>query len=266
MSGALVLTRRLAVAALVRPRLLVSGAVADFHNCSKLIYPKKFFVRNSADSSLSQTKGIFLVRSISLSGIKCSDSGIIKDGENESKEEGIAAEEPEGVAEPVEEKVTVPVEISTGRFRATRKDRKEPATFDTSIRYLKSDAYRETYGDNLVWTLYRRNFKGQFQPKFTRKTCIRHGVLATGNPCPICRDEYLVLDYRNVELLKQFISPFNGEILGFGKTGLCQKRQLQLLVEIRKAKDCGTITYDVPFREYDYSEYEYLYKTYKSEL
>lgn len=38
-------------------------------------------------------------------------------------------------------------------------------------------------------------------------------MISTGNPCPICRDEYLVLDYRNVDLLKQFISPFNGAIL-----------------------------------------------------
>ena len=41
----------------------------------------------------------------------------------------------------------------------------------------------------------------------------RKDKITTGNPCPICRDEYLVLDYRNVELLKQFISPFNGAIL-----------------------------------------------------
>lgn len=79
--------------------------------------------------------------------------------------------------------------------------------------------------------------------------------MSTGNPCPICRDEYLVLDYRNLDLLKQFISPHTGEVLSYSKTGLCQKRHLQLIVAVEKAKDCGLIEYDVPFREYDYSEY-----------
>jgi len=88
-------------------------------------------------------------------------------------------------------------------------------------------------------------------------------MLTTSNPCPICRDEYLVLDYRNVELLKQFISPYNGETLNFSKTGLCQVRHSELLIAILKAKDMGLITYDVPFREYDYSEYAKIYESYK---
>lgn len=43
----------------------------------------------------------------------------------------------------------------------------------------------------------------------------RQEEIATGNPCPICRDEYLVLDYRNVKLLQQFICPHTGSILSF---------------------------------------------------
>jgi small subunit ribosomal protein S18b len=89
-------------------------------------------------------------------------------------------------------------------------------------------------------------------------------MVSTGNPCPICRDEFLVLDYRNTDLLKQFISPFNGETLGFSKTGVCQVKHTKLLVEIRKAKDAGTISFDVPFRKYDYAEYEQLYDSYNS--
>jgi small subunit ribosomal protein S18b len=41
----------------------------------------------------------------------------------------------------------------------------------------------------------------------------------------------------------------------YRKTGLCQKRHMELLVAIEKAKDYGFITFDVPFREYDYSLY-----------
>lgn len=91
-------------------------------------------------------------------------------------------------------------------------DRTKIIPVETSIRYLKSTAYKTTYGDQPVWVPYRRNHKGQYPPLKTRKTCIRNGVISTGSPCPICRDEYLVLDYTNVDLLKQFISEYTGEV------------------------------------------------------
>jgi len=146
-------------------------------------------------------------------------------------------------------------EAEAKKKRDPEKDRTEVISVETSMEYLKSDAYKQTYGDTPVWVQYRRNFKGQFAPKKTRKTCIRHGMISTGNPCPICRDEYLVLDYRNAELLKQFISPFNGETLHWDKTGVCRRQQFNLLLAIEKAKDYGTISFDVQFREYNYEDY-----------
>uniref|UniRef100_A0A2M3ZDF9 Small ribosomal subunit protein mS40 n=1 Tax=Anopheles braziliensis TaxID=58242 RepID=A0A2M3ZDF9_9DIPT len=135
------------------------------------------------------------------------------------------------------------------------KDRTRVIPVETSVRYLASEAYRQTYQDDPVWKHYRRNHKGAYPPKLTRKTCIRKGRISTGNPCPICRDEYLVLDHNNIELLKQFISPQTGEVLSYRVTGLCQKKHLQLLVAVERAMDRGMLTFDVPFREYDYSEY-----------
>lgn len=134
--------------------------------------------------------------------------------------------------------------------------RRPIVSVETSIKYMDSDAYKQTYGDNLVWKLYRRNHKGQIAPRKTRKTCIRGGVISAGNPCPICRDEYLVLDHRNVKLLEQFISEYNGDTLSYSKTGICQKRHKELLVALTRAKDCGTITFDVPIRRYNYSEWK----------
>lgn len=101
----------------------------------------------------------------------------------------------------------------------------------------------------------RRNHKGFLPPRHTRKTCVRKGFIATGNPCPVCRDEYLVLHQKNVDLLKQFISPQSGKVLSYSKTGLCQKKHFELLVAVEQAIDAGLITFDVPFRKYDYSEY-----------
>lgn len=77
---------------------------------------------------------------------------------------------------------------------------------------MESDAYKTTYGDNAVWVPYKRNYKGQIAPRKTRRTCIYKNQLVTGNPCPICRDEYLVLHETNIKLLKQFISEHTGKV------------------------------------------------------
>ena len=91
-------------------------------------------------------------------------------------------------------------------------DRTKIVPVSVSVRYLASDAYKETYGDQPVWIQYRRNFKGLYPPSKTRKTCVRKGIISTGSPCPICRDEYLVLDHNHIDLLKQFISPHTGKV------------------------------------------------------
>lgn len=135
------------------------------------------------------------------------------------------------------------------------KDRREVVPVEVSINYMLSKAYKETYGDNPVWKLYRRNHKGQIPPKKTRKTCIRGGIISTGNPCPICRDKYLVFDYRNIKLLNQFVSEYTGEVLSYKKTGICQRKHKQLLVAVHQAINFGTLTLDVPLREYNYSEW-----------
>ncbi|XP_045619141.1 small ribosomal subunit protein mS40 [Procambarus clarkii] len=135
------------------------------------------------------------------------------------------------------------------------KDRSRVIPLETSLKYMKSEAYQTTYGSEPVWKKYRRNFKGGLPPRKTRKTCIRGKMISTGNPCPICRDEFLVLDYRNVNLLNQFIAEHTGAIISYQKTNLCQRRHKELQVAVEKARDYGLLTYDVPLREYDYSEY-----------
>ncbi|XP_059470382.1 small ribosomal subunit protein mS40 [Neocloeon triangulifer] len=139
--------------------------------------------------------------------------------------------------------------------RDPTKARDQVIPVETSIEYLESEAYQITYGANPVWKEYRRNFKGHYPPPKTRKTCIRQEEISTGNPCPICRDEYLVLDYRNIKLLQQFICPHTGAVLSYSKTGLCQKKHRELLVAVERARDCGFLTFDVQHREYNYSEY-----------
>lgn len=138
------------------------------------------------------------------------------------------------------------------------KDRRVPVSWETSARYMNSEAYKTTYGDLNVWQPYRRNFKGQFfvLPLLTRLTCVgEDGFLNTGNPCPICRDEYLIIDYRNVKLLQQFIDPFTAQIYEPRKSSLCMVKHEELLVAIFKAKDYGTFSFHIPFRAFDYRDY-----------
>ncbi|KAJ6652882.1 hypothetical protein lerEdw1_010540 [Lerista edwardsae] len=115
--------------------------------------------------------------------------------------------------------------------------------------YLESEEYIEKYGSNPVWFGYRRNHKGQIPPQKTRKTCIR-GKSICGNPCPICRDQNLFLDYRNVKLLEQFICPYTGITYHPTRTGICMKKYKQLTQAIQQAQENGLLPIHVPFMSY----------------
>ncbi|XP_053150157.1 28S ribosomal protein S18b, mitochondrial [Hemicordylus capensis] len=115
--------------------------------------------------------------------------------------------------------------------------------------YLESEEYIERYANNPVWFGYRRNHKGQIPPQKTRKTCIRKKHVC-GNPCPICRDQNLFLDHRNVKLLEQFICPHTGIIYHPTHTGVCIKKYKQLMQAIQKAQENGLLFFHIPFTNF----------------
>ncbi|XP_070593997.1 small ribosomal subunit protein mS40 isoform X2 [Erythrolamprus reginae] len=122
-------------------------------------------------------------------------------------------------------------------------------------KYLESEEYITKYGNNPVWSGYRRNFKGQVPPQKTRKLCIRKGQVC-GNPCPICRDRHLFVDYRNVKLLEQFICPHSNVIFDATHTGVCRKRHKELVKAIDQAQENGLLPVSTPlisFRDVDWS-------------
>jgi small subunit ribosomal protein S18b len=126
---------------------------------------------------------------------------------------------------------------------------------ETSLRYMESDAYKTVYGKEPVWKNYVRNRTNQRFPHYTRDFCAEEGLYIRGNPCPICRDEYLLLDYRNIKLLNQFVNNHTGEIEPVIKTSICQAQLRNLRVALRRAYDFGLMAYEVPFRTYDYRDY-----------
>lgn len=135
-------------------------------------------------------------------------------------------------------------------------DRRIKIDYKNSIKYMDSEAYKKTYQGNLIWKLYRRNHKAQFPSDNTRHSCINEdGFVSTSYPCPICRDEYLVLHHENKKLIEQFIDPHTGQILTPKVHGLCKRQYRNLIIAIIRGKDIGTITYDIPDRLYNYDEY-----------
>uniref|UniRef100_A0A5K3F499 Small ribosomal subunit protein mS40 n=1 Tax=Mesocestoides corti TaxID=53468 RepID=A0A5K3F499_MESCO len=131
----------------------------------------------------------------------------------------------------------------------------KPSSLEESIEYLNSPEYQKLYQGKPVWFYHRRNYKGHFPPKYPRKSCTVARKLITSNPCPICRDEYLVIDHRNLALIKQFLHPLSADILEPKVTGLCAVQHKALLLAIEKARDLGTVQMRLPFRLFDYSEY-----------
>lgn len=135
-------------------------------------------------------------------------------------------------------------------------DRRIKVDYRDSIKYMDSEAYKTTYQGHLVWKLYRRNHKLPFPAKNTRPNCINaEGFISTSYPCPICRDEYLVLHPENWKLLQQFIDPYTGRTFTVKEHGLCQKQYHNLIIAMYRAKDLGTLDYEITDRIYDYKEY-----------
>uniref|UniRef100_G3TIK9 Small ribosomal subunit protein mS40 n=1 Tax=Loxodonta africana TaxID=9785 RepID=G3TIK9_LOXAF len=117
---------------------------------------------------------------------------------------------------------------------------------DEPWKYLDSEEYQNRYGSRPVWADYRRNYKGGVPSQRTRKTCIRGNKVA-GNPCPICRDHKLHVDFRNVKLLEQFVCAHTGIIFHAPYTGVCRKQHKKLTQAIQKARDhVGLLSYHIP--------------------
>ncbi|KAI6660556.1 hypothetical protein LOD99_14140 [Oopsacas minuta] len=70
--------------------------------------------------------------------------------------------------------------------------------------------------------------------------------------CPlncICSKE-IVIDYKNVELLSQFISPVTGRILSRFSTGICLGRQNEIAKAIIRSRVAGLMPYSIKFPAY----------------
>jgi small subunit ribosomal protein S18b len=129
----------------------------------------------------------------------------------------------------------------------------------TSKAYLNSKIYEEVYGNQPVWGPYRRNFGGPNNWKWhpqTRRSCVnKNNQFTTNNPCPICRDEYLVLHHTHPRLLEQFIYPGTNRLVENRRCYLCRMQYEKLEVQVIRGRLTGYLAVDIPFRNYEYKQY-----------
>ena len=59
-------------------------------------------------------------------------------------------------------------------------------------------------------------------------------------PCPLSGKDAPVVDYKNIKLLKKYISD-NGKILPSRITNICQKKQRELSISIKRARNLALI-------------------------
>merc|ERR1711881_727601 len=80
----------------------------------------------------------------------------------------------------------------------------------------------------------------------------QYGTYSSNHPCPLCRDWRLLINYRNVDLLKQFIDSSTGYMYPSNKTSICEFQQARVAQAIDAARILGYLEY--PTVDLGYSE------------
>nr|CAG4644513.1 EOG090X0N7H [Lepidurus arcticus] len=78
---------------------------------------------------------------------------------------------------------------------------------------------------------------------------IPHPFVKEPRKCILCKHN-VEIDYKNVRLLSQFISPFTGKIYERNITGLCTKQQKIVKDQILKAQSFGYVPVSIKTPQY----------------
>lgn len=79
----------------------------------------------------------------------------------------------------------------------------------------------------------RNNGDEDYNPKFRK---VRKKV------CPLCSDKNLVLDFKNADQLKKFVSD-KGKILPRRATGACAKHQRDITLAVKRARHIAVLPF-----------------------
>jgi small subunit ribosomal protein S18 len=61
--------------------------------------------------------------------------------------------------------------------------------------------------------------------------------------CMFCKNPELEIDYKNVSLLKKYITPESGKIVPSRISGVCNKHERKLAREIKRARQMALLSY-----------------------
>ena len=91
----------------------------------------------------------------------------------------------------------------------------------------------------MVFKKKTNNKKGQ-QSNFAKLSIFQPNKYKFGKNCPLSIKGAPVVDYKNIRLLKKYISE-NGKILPSRITNVCQKKQRALSLSIKRARNLALI-------------------------
>jgi len=83
------------------------------------------------------------------------------------------------------------------------------------------------------------NKKGK-QSNFAKLSIFQPNKYKFGKSCPLSIKEAPIVDYKNIRLLKKYMSE-NGKILPSRITNVCQKKQRELSLSIKRARNLALI-------------------------
>ena len=86
----------------------------------------------------------------------------------------------------------------------------------------------------------KRNNKKKSQSNFAKLSIFQPNKYKFKKKCPLSVKGAPVIDYKNIKLLKRYVSE-NGKILHSRITNLSQKKQRELSISIKRARNLGLL-------------------------
>ena len=86
----------------------------------------------------------------------------------------------------------------------------------------------------------KRNTKRNTQSNFSKLSVFQNQKYKFKKKCPLSGKEAPIVDYKNIKLLKRYISE-NGKILPSRITSVSQKKQRELSLSIKRARNLALL-------------------------
>ena len=86
----------------------------------------------------------------------------------------------------------------------------------------------------------RRNNKKSKQSSFSKLSIFQPQKFRFKKKCPLSGKGAPVIDYKNIKLLRKYVSE-NGKILPSRVTSVCQKKQRELSLSIKRARNLALL-------------------------